>query len=74
MICVSESFVQRVIPVSLCRSSLEADLALWRVTGSFYFSNETGRIAWEVKVRAVLGIMELHCPNIGIENVWSVRV
>ena len=48
MIDVSKSSVQRKIPFSPCRSSLEADLALWWVCGcndDGWFPNETGKIA-----------------------------
>ena len=31
------------------------------MTSGFWFPNETGRITWEVKERAVLGIGKLHC-------------
>ena len=75
MIGVSIFSVQGMISVGPCWSSLEADLCVvWIMTGSFEFSDEIGRTAWEVKGRAVLGIGELHCPNVEVSNVWIVRV
>ena len=76
MICVSESSAQRMIPVCpyLRQTWLFGGFVVVMMTSSFWFRNETGRTAEEVKVRAVLGIEELPGSNVGIGNVWSVRV
>ena len=70
----------KMIPMSPCRSSFEAALVFWQVCGvddeddgGFYFRNETGRTAWEVKERAVLGIGELPYQDVGMGNVLSVK-
>ena len=47
---------------------------VWMMTCGFWFLNETGRTAGEVKGRAVLWIGKIDSPDVGIGNVWSVRV
>ena len=47
---------------------------VWMMTGGFWFLNETGRTTWDVKGKAVLGIVELHGLDVGLGNVLSVRV
>ena len=47
-------------------------MALMMMTGLINFRIETGRTAWEVKGRAVLGIGELQYSDVGIGTVLSV--
>ena len=73
------SLVEGMIPVSHCRSSLEADLALWRVCGcddgGWFLVSE-----WDLENnlggerKGSVGIGELQNSDVGMGNFSSVRV